>query len=81
MNFSGTDTIAAVQVCKKYYNYPMAGFSVPASEHRFNNSVIVLKRLPDSALSRLGTGMERSLPTETCLRSSLMVIITDAYKS
>ncbi|PAV89697.1 hypothetical protein WR25_16713 [Diploscapter pachys] len=33
VNFGGTDTIAAVQVCKKYYNCPMAGSSVPASEH------------------------------------------------
>ncbi len=33
VNFMGTDTIAAILCGKKYYNEPMAGFSIPASEH------------------------------------------------
>ncbi|CAD6198594.1 unnamed protein product [Caenorhabditis auriculariae] len=33
VNFAGTDTIAALQLCKKYYDNPMAGLSVPAAEH------------------------------------------------
>ncbi len=33
VNFKGTDTVASLQVLKKYYNAPMAGFSIPAAEH------------------------------------------------
>lgn len=32
-SFMGTDTLAALRVCKEYYNEEMAGFSIPASEH------------------------------------------------
>jgi nicotinamide phosphoribosyltransferase len=32
-NFLGTDNLASLSVCKKYYNESMAGFSIPASEH------------------------------------------------
>ena len=31
--FLGTDTVAGLDMLKKYYNEPMAGFSVTASEH------------------------------------------------
>lgn len=33
VNFRGTDTIEALLVAKNYYGEPMAGFSIPASEH------------------------------------------------
>mmetsp|Transcript_15635 Transcript_15635/g.34183 ORF Transcript_15635/g.34183 Transcript_15635/m.34183 type:complete len:1042 (-) Transcript_15635:14-3139(-) len=33
VNFSGTDTMAALVCCKEYYSEPAAGFSIPASEH------------------------------------------------
>lgn len=33
VNFCGTDTVAGVRLCKKYYSGSMAGFSVPAAEH------------------------------------------------
>lgn len=33
VNFQGTDTLAAVALCAKYYGEPMAGFSIPAAEH------------------------------------------------
>ncbi|MDE4998840.1 nicotinate phosphoribosyltransferase, partial [Francisella tularensis subsp. holarctica] len=29
----GTDTLAALHVCKEFYAVDMAGFSIPASEH------------------------------------------------
>lgn len=32
-NFSGTDTVPALILARKYYNEPMAGFSIPAAEH------------------------------------------------
>ncbi len=33
INFRGTDTMSALVAAKQYYREPMAGFSVPASEH------------------------------------------------
>ena len=33
VNFMGSDTVTGVLFAKKYYNEPMAGFSIPASEH------------------------------------------------
>lgn len=33
VNFRGTDTISAVMLGREYYGEPMAGFSIPASEH------------------------------------------------
>ena len=35
VNFKGTDTIAALVAARQYYNCPMAGFSIPAAEHRY----------------------------------------------
>lgn len=33
VNFMGTDTVEAVFGARKFYNEPMAGFSIPATEH------------------------------------------------
>jgi nicotinamide phosphoribosyltransferase len=33
VNFKGTDTLAGVDLLREYYGEPMAGFSIPASEH------------------------------------------------
>ena len=33
VNFLGTDTLAALAAAKRYYDEPMAGFSIPAAEH------------------------------------------------
>ncbi|MDB5968330.1 MAG: nicotinate phosphoribosyltransferase [Hydrocarboniphaga sp.] len=33
LNFMGTDTLAALLVARKHYDEPLAGFSIPASEH------------------------------------------------
>lgn len=33
VNFRGTDTVAALQYARAYYGEPMAGYSIPASEH------------------------------------------------
>ncbi|MGH8429185.1 MAG: nicotinate phosphoribosyltransferase [Solimonas sp.] len=33
LNFMGTDTMAALLVARRHYAEPMAGFSIPASEH------------------------------------------------
>lgn len=37
-NFMGSDTIAAIVYGREYYNAPMAGFSIPASEHSTTTS-------------------------------------------
>jgi nicotinamide phosphoribosyltransferase len=33
VNFKGTDTMSAIMLGREYYHEPMAGFSIPASEH------------------------------------------------
>ena len=33
VNFMGTDTVSALLAGRRYYNEPMAGFSIPAAEH------------------------------------------------
>jgi nicotinamide phosphoribosyltransferase len=33
VNFMGSDTVVGVRCANKYYNSPMAGFSIPAAEH------------------------------------------------
>ncbi len=33
VNFFGTDTMAALLIHRRFYNSPMAGFSIPAAEH------------------------------------------------
>lgn len=33
VNFMGSDTIVGIRCANKYYNCPMAGFSIPAAEH------------------------------------------------
>jgi len=33
VNFMGSDTIVGIRCANKYYNSPMAGFSIPAAEH------------------------------------------------
>lgn len=33
ISFRGTDTLAGIQFARKYYDEPMAGFSIPAAEH------------------------------------------------
>ena len=36
VNFQGTDTIAALMTARKYYGCRMAGYSIPAAEHRYS---------------------------------------------
>lgn len=33
INFAGTDTMSGIMFAKEYYDEPMAGFSIPATEH------------------------------------------------
>ena len=38
INFMGTDTITGILYAREYYGAPMAGFSIPASEHSVSAS-------------------------------------------
>lgn len=38
VNFRGTDTVSALRYARAYYQEPMAGFSIPASEHSTTTS-------------------------------------------
>lgn len=35
VNFMGTDTIAGITTARQYYGCKIAGFSIPAAEHRY----------------------------------------------
>lgn len=51
VNFQGTDTVPGLVLAKKFYGEPMAGFSIPASEHSTitswgeNNEVDALRNM------------------------------------
>lgn len=38
VNFCSTDTVAGLLMAQRYYGCPMAGFSIPAAEHRYNKA-------------------------------------------
>lgn len=38
VNFCSTDTVAGLLMAQRYYGCPMAGFSIPAAEHRYNTT-------------------------------------------
>lgn len=38
VHFLGSDTLCALMTAKMYYGCDMAGFSVPAAEHRYVNT-------------------------------------------
>ncbi|VDM98045.1 unnamed protein product, partial [Onchocerca ochengi] len=46
VNFYGTDAIAVLQLCRKYYAAEMAGFSIPAAEH---STITTWKKSGESA--------------------------------
>lgn len=51
VNFDGSDTIAGIMMAMEYYNAPMCGFSIPASEHSTitswgrNNELLAMKNM------------------------------------
>ena len=42
VNFLGTDTLGGVMTARRYYGENMAGVSIPAAEHRYCISTIML---------------------------------------
>lgn len=69
VNFMGTDTIAATVGAKRYYNEPMAGFSIPAAEH--------------STITSWGRDNElnayRNMLKQFAKPGSLLAVVSDSY--
>ncbi|WKX99999.1 hypothetical protein Q1695_014683 [Nippostrongylus brasiliensis] len=67
VNFMGTDTIAGLQLCRKYYACDMAGFSIPATEH---STITTWKREGEVAAFR---NMLKQYP------KGLISVVSDSY--
>ncbi|ETN79736.1 nicotinate phosphoribosyltransferase, (NAPRTase) family [Necator americanus] len=67
VNFFGTDTIAGLQLCRKYYSCKMAGYSIPAAEH---STITTWKRSGEVAAFR---NMLRQYP------KGLVSVVSDSY--
>uniref|UniRef100_F1L3Y4 Nicotinamide phosphoribosyltransferase n=1 Tax=Ascaris suum TaxID=6253 RepID=F1L3Y4_ASCSU len=67
VNFVGTDTIAGLQLCRKYYSSMMAGFSIPAAEH---STITAWRKSGESAAYR---NMLERFP------AGLVSVVSDSY--
>jgi nicotinamide phosphoribosyltransferase len=69
VNFMGTDTIAGVVGARRYYNEPIAGFSIPAAEH--------------STITSWGRDNEveayRNMLTQFAKPGALLAVVSDSY--
>ena len=69
VNFMGTDTVSALLAGRKYYNEPMAGFSIPASEH--------------SSMTTWGREREvdayRNMLTQFAQPGKMLAVVSDSY--
>ncbi|RCN48735.1 nicotinate phosphoribosyltransferase, (NAPRTase) family [Ancylostoma caninum] len=67
VNFIGTDTIAGLQLCRKYYSCKMAGYSIPAAEH---STITTWKKTGEVAAFR---NMLQQYP------KGLVSVVSDSY--
>lgn len=69
VNFMGSDTVSGVLAAKRYYNEPMAGFSIPAAEH--------------SSITSWGRDKEvdayRNMVKQFGRAGSLLAVVSDSY--
>lgn len=69
INFMGSDTITGILAAKKYYNEPMAAFSIPAAEH--------------SSITSWGRTREvdayRNMLTQFGGEGKLVAVVSDSY--
>jgi len=69
VNFRGTDTVAGILAARRYYNEPMAGFSIPAAEH--------------STITSWGRDSETSayknMVTQFARPGSIFAVVSDSY--
>jgi nicotinamide phosphoribosyltransferase len=67
VNFKGSDTIPALMMARRFYDEPMAGFSVPAAEH---STITAWKREGEGAAYR---NMLDQFPT------GIAAVVSDSY--
>jgi len=69
VNFMGSDTVAGVVCANRFYNIPMAGFSIPAAEH--------------SSITSWGKENEveayRNMLTQFAKPGALVAVVSDSY--
>lgn len=69
VNFMGTDTVSALLAARRYYDCPMAGFSIPAAEH--------------STITGWGRAHEadayRNMLAQFAKPGSIVAIVSDSY--
>ena len=69
VNFRGTDTVAGILAARRYYNEPMAGFSIPAAEH--------------STITSWGrdneTSAYKNMVTQFARPGSIFAVVSDSY--
>jgi nicotinamide phosphoribosyltransferase len=69
VNFLGTDTVGGILAARRYYNEPMAGFSIPAAEHSTVTS-----------WGRDGeTDSYRNMLTQFAHPGSIVAVVSDSY--
>jgi len=69
VNFMGSDNVSGVLAASRYYNEPMAGFSIPAAEH----STITSWGMDDNGERRAYANMLEKFPT------GLVAVVSDSY--
>ena len=80
---TGTDTIAGVSYARTYYGCPMAGYSIPAAEHRcFSKSFVDAKSyITSSTVTSWGKDGEvdafRNMLTK--FPTGLVAVVSDSY--
>jgi len=69
VNFMGSDTVAGIVCANRFYNIPMAGFSIPAAEH--------------SSITSWGKENEveayRNMLTQFAKPGALLAVVSDSY--
>jgi nicotinamide phosphoribosyltransferase len=69
VNFQGTDTVQAVMAARRYYDEPMAGYSIPAAEH--------------STITSWGRDHEvdayRNMLKQFAKQGGLVAVVSDSY--
>lgn len=69
VNFMGSDTIEGLLYARKYYNEPMAGFSIPAAEH----STITSWGIENEAKAY------ENMVTQFGTKGALVAVVSDSY--
>lgn len=71
VNFMGSDTVSGVLAAKRYYNEPMAGFSIPAAEH---STITTWGKTEEGE-----TAAYRNMLKQYAKPGSLVAVVSDSY--